>query len=63
VTVYRTSSFCSGGDCVGVAVLPDGTVAVRDTKNHDTRLVFTAAEWAAFLAGRRRGEFDQATPA
>jgi Domain of unknown function (DUF397) len=54
-----TRSGGNGGDCVEVALnLPD-VVAVRDTKNRDaSTLIFTHAEWAAFLSGVRDGEFD-----
>jgi Domain of unknown function (DUF397) len=54
-----TRSGGNGGDCVEVAVnLPD-IVAVRDSKNRDrAALIFTRAEWAAFLSGVRDGEFD-----
>jgi hypothetical protein len=56
---FRISSFCGGGGCVGVAVQPDGRVLVADTKDAEgPRLAFTAAEWSAFLAGVRNGEFD-----
>jgi hypothetical protein len=35
-----------------------GIVAVRDSKNpHGPRLTFTPAQWRAFLAGVRRGEY------
>ena len=59
---WRTSSFSggNGASCVEVAFLPDGGVAVRDTK--DRTLAphrYTAAEWDAFLAGVRAGEFDR----
>lgn len=54
----RTSSFCSDGDCVGVAIEP-GEVRVVDTKSGDApALRFTASEWAAFVAGVKAGEFD-----
>jgi hypothetical protein len=52
----RTSSFCSDGDCVGVAIEATG-VRVVDTKSADA-LRFTPAEWAAFVAGVKAGEFD-----
>ncbi|WP_433038664.1 DUF397 domain-containing protein [Actinomycetospora sp. CA-053990] len=56
--MVRTSSFCSEGSCVGVALEPDG-VRVVDTKLGDSSgLRFTPAEWAAFVAGVKAGEFD-----
>ena len=54
-----TRSGGNGGDCVEVALNLPGIVAVRDTKNRDgATLIFTRAEWAAFLSGVRDGEFD-----
>ncbi|MEU4426981.1 DUF397 domain-containing protein [Actinoplanes sp. NPDC024001] len=54
-----TRSGGNGGDCVEVAANLPGIVAVRDTKDRDgAALVFTHAEWRAFLAGVRDGEFD-----
>ena len=54
-----TRSGGNGGDCVEVAVNLPGIVAVRDTKNRDgVALIFTNAEWQAFLGGVRDGEFD-----
>jgi hypothetical protein len=54
------SSRCHSG-CIGVAALPDGGVAVRDTKTADGPvLTFTADEWDAFLRGVAAGEFDPA---
>ncbi|MEU4092818.1 DUF397 domain-containing protein [Streptomyces sp. NPDC026673] len=45
-------------DCVEVAELGDGSVAVRDSNNKDMPpLRFTASEWAAFRDGVRDGEF------
>lgn len=49
----------SGGDCVQVADLPGGTCAVRDSKQPTgPALTVTVAEWSAFTAGLRAGEFD-----
>ena len=60
---WRKSSYSggNGGDCVEVAQLPDGSHAVRDTKDHGhgPTLRFTAGEWAAFTAAVRTGEFDR----
>jgi hypothetical protein len=53
------SSFSAAGNCVEVAHLPSGGVAVRDSKNRaQSPHVYTRAEWAAFLAGAKNGEFD-----
>ncbi|ADP84866.1 DUF397 domain-containing protein [Frankia sp. AgB1.9] len=57
---WRTSSYSNGagGMCVEVAPLGHGMV-VRDSKNPaGAVLAFSAAEWDAFLAGARDGEFD-----
>ncbi|WP_345420324.1 DUF397 domain-containing protein [Actinomycetospora chlora] len=49
---------CSTGSCVGVAFGPD-CVQVVDTKADDgPTLSFTPAEWSAFVAGVKAGEFD-----
>jgi Domain of unknown function (DUF397) len=60
---WRKSSFSNGqSNCVEVAFLPDGEVAVRDSKNPDgAALVFTPGEWDAFIAGARNGEFNPST--
>jgi hypothetical protein len=58
VAEYRTSSFCSGGDCVEVGMLQGGVVGVRDTKDRSRELRFSSQEWAAFVAGIKRGAFD-----
>jgi hypothetical protein len=59
VTEYRTSSFCSGGDCVEVGMRHGGVVAVRDSKNPTgPALIFTDGEWTAFTKGAKEGQFD-----
>jgi hypothetical protein len=59
VAAWRTSSYSgANGNCVAVAQLAGGRWAVRDTKDpNGPVLIFTAAEWAAFTAGVRAGEF------
>ena len=50
-------SAANGGDCVEVADR-EGTVLVRDTKQHGRCQVhtFTADQWRAFVAGIKGGE-------
>ena len=60
-TGWRKSSLSSGGDnCVEVGFGDDGTIGVRDTKQHGEGpiLVFHPGEWDAFVGGVRAGEFD-----
>ncbi|MEV1084164.1 DUF397 domain-containing protein [Streptomyces sp. NPDC050211] len=47
------------GNCVELAPLVDGGVALRNSRDPDgPALVYTAAELAAFLAGAKDGDFD-----
>jgi Domain of unknown function (DUF397) len=61
---WRKSSFSGGtlnggAECVEVAALADGRVAVRDSKHRERgALVFTRSEMAAWLQGVKAGEFD-----
>lgn len=56
---FRTSSFCTSGGCVEVAPLPDGQVAVRDSKDLSRPAhVYSISEWRDFVAGVKNGEFD-----
>ncbi len=62
-TAWQKSSFSGGNGggagCVEVAVLPDGEVAVRDTKDRSrTPHRHTAPAWREFLSAIRAGEFD-----
>jgi hypothetical protein len=56
---WRKSSYSNpSGNCVETAQLPAGEVAVRNSRFPDgPALVFTRAEWDAFLLGARDGEF------
>jgi hypothetical protein len=57
--LFRVSSFCTSGGCVEVALLPDGQVAVRDSKDLGRPThVYSSAEWREFIAGVKNGEFD-----
>lgn len=57
---WRKATYSQGsGNCVEVAELDDGGHAVRDSKDPSgPALRFTPAEWSAFTAGVRDGEFD-----
>jgi hypothetical protein len=47
------------GDCIEVAALASGAVAMRNSRDpHGPALVYTRAEIAAFLRGAKDGEFD-----
>lgn len=47
------------GSCVEVAMLPDGEIAVRNSRHPSgPALIYTRAEIAAFLTGAKDGEFD-----
>lgn len=56
---WRRSSWCSTQSCVEVADLPDGGVAVRDSKlpADAAVLVFGTDEWNSFISGVKAGEF------
>lgn len=56
-----TRSPTNGGECVEAGPLRDGSgrIAVRHSHHpHDAVIVYTRAEWEAFTAGVRLGEFD-----
>jgi hypothetical protein len=48
----------TGGNCVEVAFLAGGQVAIRNSRHPDgPALVFTPQEWDAFVGGAKDGEF------
>ncbi|MQY24653.1 DUF397 domain-containing protein [Nocardia aurantia] len=56
--VWHRSGGGTGG--VEVAYLSSGYVGLRDAKNPGgPTLIFTPAEWTAFVAGARDGEFNR----
>ncbi|HEX6325775.1 MAG TPA: DUF397 domain-containing protein [Jiangellaceae bacterium] len=57
---WQKSSFSNpNGNCVELAQLPSGGIAMRNSRDpHGPALVYTAAEVSAFIAGSKNGEFD-----
>lgn len=62
-TTWTKSSYSGAiGNCVEVAKLAGGEVAMRNSRFPDgPALVYTRAEITAFLAGAKDGEFDDFT--
>ncbi|MFF5537814.1 DUF397 domain-containing protein [Streptomyces cinerochromogenes] len=59
VTWQKGSMSIGDGNCVEVARLPEGSVAVRNSRFPEgPALVFTRAELAAFVDGAKKAEFD-----
>ncbi len=55
----KSSLSYANGNCVEVTSLPGGEMGVRNSRDSTGPvLVFTPAEWRAFLGGVRNGEFD-----
>lgn len=49
----------SNGNCVELAPLIDGGVAMRDSKDKEGPVLrFSQAQWIAFVHGMAAGEFD-----
>ncbi|MFJ5737236.1 DUF397 domain-containing protein [Streptomyces microflavus] len=60
VTWKKAQASVGGGECVEAAGLPSGGVALRNSRYPaGPALVFTDAEWGAFLAGAKGSEFDR----
>ncbi|MEU8206583.1 DUF397 domain-containing protein [Streptosporangium sp. NPDC049046] len=54
-----TRSTGNGGDCIEIAPLSRGHVAIRDTEAPDQAPYVVRSEvWAAFIDGAKKGEFD-----
>ena len=50
------------GECVELAKLTNGEIAVRNSRHPGgPALIFTRAEMAAFIQGVEEGEFDEMT--
>jgi Domain of unknown function (DUF397) len=56
----KSSLSFSNGNCVEVASLAEGGVAVRNSRHPEGAvLAFTPDEWHAFIGGVHNGEFDR----
>ena len=59
VTWQKSSRDSTSGNCVECAALPDGGVAVRNSRDpQGPALIYTPAEIEAFILGVRDGDFD-----
>ncbi|WP_327292632.1 DUF397 domain-containing protein [Streptomyces sp. NBC_01198] len=62
VTWIKSARSNQSGNCVEVAQLPGGGVAVRNSRYPEgPALVYTQAEMAAFVEGAKDGDFDAFT--
>jgi hypothetical protein len=59
VTAWRKSRYSNpSGNCVEMAELTAGRVAVRNSRHPDgPALIFTPAQWQAFVGAVRDGDF------
>ncbi|WP_431970241.1 DUF397 domain-containing protein [Nocardia sp. bgisy134] len=63
-SAWRKSSYSgpSGGNCVEVAEVSNGLVAVRNSRDPEGAVLFyTRPEIDAFVRGAKAGEFDDLT--
>ncbi|RST05240.1 DUF397 domain-containing protein [Streptomyces sp. WAC05374] len=59
VTWTKSRHSNATGNCVELAALPGGRVAVRNSRDPlGPALIYTREEIAAFVAGARDGDFD-----
>jgi len=55
----KSNASTSQGNCVEMAPLPEGQVAIRNSRDpQGPALIYTRAEIAALVQGARDGDFD-----
>ena len=55
---WRVSRTCEGGACIMVASHDDSVVFGNTNHPNGPVYTYTRAEWTQFLAGAKRGDFD-----
>lgn len=60
MTGWRRPSACEASACVEVKH-GEGVVLLRSSQRPDVVVELTGAEWSAFLAGVRAGDFEEHT--
>lgn len=55
--VWQRPSKCGTSQCVEVAFVDGDTIQVRNSADPGVVLTYTRAEWDAFVAGAKNGEF------
>jgi hypothetical protein len=64
VTWHKSRCSSPQGECVEMALLPSGEVAVRNSRHPDGRaLIYARAEIEIFVRGVKAGDFDHFLPA
>lgn len=59
VPFFKATKTVPNGNCVEMARLNGGNIAVRHSKNpNGPAIIYTPAEIDAFLDGAKKGEFD-----
>ncbi|WP_089211390.1 DUF397 domain-containing protein [Streptosporangium subroseum] len=58
---WRSARACNNGQCVEVASLPDGRIAMRDNKiaENSPVLRFAPEDWRAFIHSIKSGEITE----